>query len=133
MVVVPAERRIKTVDMYRLVFHFFNVLNLTLGIVIFGVAVSLLLAGSTPLQMSNKRQVRTKVAKKERKKEREKERVREIERDSNIVKKRQRGRDRESERDRDGERERARERERNREEREREREGKRERVTVRKR
>ena len=43
MTQVPAERRIKVADTLRLLFHYFNVVNLTLGLIVFGVGGSLIL------------------------------------------------------------------------------------------
>eukprot|EP00116_Pleurobrachia_bachei_P005632 sb/3465894/ len=48
---VPAEKRIKVADTLRLFFHFFNILNLTLGLIICGVGVSLI-ASPLPLDIS---------------------------------------------------------------------------------
>ena len=43
MLQVPAERRIKVADTLRLLFHYFNIVNLTLGLIVFGVGGSLVL------------------------------------------------------------------------------------------
>ena len=41
---VPAEKRIKVADTLRLLFHYCNIVNLTLGLIVFGVGISLVLA-----------------------------------------------------------------------------------------
>ncbi|KAL5253151.1 hypothetical protein ACHWQZ_G013061 [Mnemiopsis leidyi] len=41
---VPAEKRIKMADTLRLLFHYCNIVNLTLGLIVFGVGISLVLA-----------------------------------------------------------------------------------------
>ena len=41
---IPAEKRIKVADTLRLLFHYCNIVNLTLGLIVFGVGVSLVLS-----------------------------------------------------------------------------------------
>ena len=48
---VPAESRIRMADMLRLLFHFFNIVNLTLGLIVFGIGVSLT-ASPLPIDVS---------------------------------------------------------------------------------
>lgn len=41
---VPAEKRIKVADTLRLLFHYCNIVNLTLGLIVLGVSISLIVS-----------------------------------------------------------------------------------------